>query len=115
MPVIIWPLASKMRSMTNQRSAQRGMGPRVSGAPLPTAPPLVISGVTRDSSGNPLGNVALAVFAQPDERLVERLVSDGSGNFKTSPVGPGQKYQIDAYLDGAPPQAGTSRNDLQGS
>lgn len=55
------------------------------------------------------------VFDAATGRLVERLQSDGSGNFVTSPVGLGRSYQIDGYKSGAPDLAGTTLNTLQGS
>lgn len=83
--------------------------------PMPTQPPIRISGVTRDSTGAALGNVNLALFRADTEQLVERLTSDGSGNFQTSPVGLGILYQLDAYKTGSPDVAGTSVNTLQGA
>lgn len=111
MPVLIWPLL-RVRS---PRSNQCGIGPLVANMPMPTQPPIVISGVTRDSTGTPLGNVSLNVFRTDTQQLVQQLTSDGSGNYTTNPVGLGLKYQIDAYLAGSPDVAGTTKNDLTGA
>lgn len=113
--MIIWPLQRGRALFTNQRSNRRGIGPKMANLPMPTQPPIRLSGVTRNSSGSALGNVSLNVFRSDTEQLVETLTSDGSGNFTTSPVGLGIKYQIDAYLAGSPDVAGTTKNDLQGA
>ena len=112
---IIFPLQRGQLTMTNQRASSRGVGPLVGRRPLPVQPPITLRGVTRDSAGAPLANVALEVFDAKTGQLVERLQSDGSGAFVTSPVGLGRLYQIDGYLAGAPDLAGTTLNTLQGS
>lgn len=112
---IIWPMQEGRSLFTNQRSNRRGIGPKISNLPMPTQPPIRLTGVTRNSSGSALGNVSIEVFVANTGQLVERLTSDGSGNFTTSPVGLGTLYQIDAYLTGSPDVAGTTKNDLQGA
>jgi hypothetical protein len=112
---ILWNLQRGISLITNQRSNRRGIGPKRANLPMPTQPPIKLSGVTRNSSGAALGSVSLAVFRSDTETLVQTLTSDGSGNFTTNPVGLGIKYQIDAYLAGSPDVAGTTKNDLQGA
>lgn len=111
---ILWPL-NHLAKFTNQRSSSKGVGPFQDFRPLPTAPAIRISGVTRDSSGAALGNVSLELFRADTGTLVERLTSDGSGNYASSPVGPGILYQIDAYKSGSPDVAGTTVNTLAGA
>lgn len=100
---------------TNNRSSGKGVGPFVSNRPMPTQPPIRISGVTRDSTGAALGGVSLVLFRADTEQLVERMTSDGSGNYASSPVGLGILYQVDAYKPGSPDVAGTTLNTLQGA
>ena len=83
--------------------------------PMPALQPIVIRGATLDSAGSPLANCALEVFDSTSGLLVERLTSDGSGNYVTSPVGMGRLYQIDAYKTGSPDVMGTTVNTLTGS
>lgn len=113
MPILFW--LQGVRTVTNQRASARGVGPLVACKPMPVLPPITLRGVTRDSAGAALANVSLEVFDAATGRLVERLQSDGSGNFVTSPVGLGRSYQIDGYKSGAPDLAGTTLNTLQGS
>lgn len=115
MPVLLFPLLRWRGVRSNNRTSLRGIGPLRANLPMPTQPPIALSGVTRDSAGSPLGGVSINVFRADTEQLVQQLTSDGSGNFKTNPVGLGLKYQIDAYLAGAPDVAGTTKNDLQGA
>jgi hypothetical protein len=112
---ILWRLQSGRSMMTNRRGSAKGVGPLVGKKPMPQQPPIRLSGVTRDSTGAALGNVSLEVFVANTGQLVERLTSDGSGVFTSSPVGLGQQYQIDAYLTGSPDRSGTTKNDLQGA
>jgi hypothetical protein len=111
---ILFPL-QRRALFTNQRSSAKGVGPFVAKKPMPTQPPIVITGVTRDSAGVALANCALNLFRSDTEQLIQRLTSDGSGNFTTNPVGLGIQYQIDAYKVGSPDVAGTTLNTLTGA
>ena len=81
---------------------------------------LFITGVTKDSTGAALGNVALLLFdkAEPDVSLGP-FYSDAAGNYSIPiPVGFSQAqvttWKIDAYKAGAPDVAGTTANTLVG-
>lgn len=102
-------LAHNVRSV----SSMRGIGP-FHPAMKPRSPPAVIRGVTRDAVGAPLASCALKVFRQ-EGTLVSTTTSDGSGNYVTDPVGPGQFHQIVAYKTGSPDVAGVTLNTLQGA
>jgi hypothetical protein len=81
------------------------------------SPPLsmqayAITGVTRDSTGAPLGGVTVDLFTTADDVKVATTVSDGAGNFQfPATAGP---YYLVAYKPGAPDVAGTSTNTLTG-
>ena len=111
---LLFPLMRGRQLITNQRANARGIGPLRANLPMPTQPPIYIRGTTKDSTGAALASVALELF-RVDGTLVERLTSDGSGNYVTSPVGLGQLYQVDAYKTGSPDVAGTTANTLQGT
>jgi hypothetical protein len=70
-----------------------------------------ISGVTRDSAGNALGNCIVDLFYTPTDTLAAKVTSDASGNFSFS-VGPSIQCYIVAYLPGSPDVAGTTVNTL---
>jgi hypothetical protein len=48
-----------------------------------------LSGVSRDSSGNPLASCTVDLYRTGDNSWCGRTVSDGSGNFTFTGVGPG--------------------------
>jgi hypothetical protein len=72
-----------------------------------------IAGITRDSTGAPLGNVTVQLFRTQDDFFVEEKISDGSGNFSfdATPVA----HYLVAYKAGAPDVAGTTVNTLVGA
>lgn len=70
-----------------------------------------ITGVTRDSSGNPLGNCELDLFLTDVDMLVQQQTSDASGNFSFTNPGSGPFYIV-AYKPGAPDVAGTTVSTL---
>ena len=69
-----------------------------------------LSGVSRDSTGAPLGGCTVKVFMTLNDTKVYETVSDGSGNWSidVSP-NPGPFYYVE-YLVGTPDRAGTSIN-----
>lgn len=115
--VMIWPLLRGRGLIVNRASSGRGVGPLTGREPLPVLPKISITGITRDSSGNPLGNMRVTVYRVTGAVLtyVETLVSDGSGNYTTSPVSMGSLYQITTFLAGSPDVAGVSRATLIGT
>ena len=71
-----------------------------------------ITGVTKDSTGAPLGNCVVHLFRTSDDALMYQTTSDGSGNFVfTCGL---DSYYIVAYLPGSPDVAGVTLNTLQG-
>jgi hypothetical protein len=83
--------------------------------PLPGLPPILISGVTKDSTGAALASCTVQLFRTADDQLVQEFLSDGSGNYASSPVGLGQLYYAVAYKAGSPDVAGTTVNTLAGN
>jgi hypothetical protein len=73
-----------------------------------------VSGVTRDSVGNPLGSCTVHLFRSKDDTLVDQQVSDASGNYTFITANPADTYYVVAYLAGSPDVAGTSVNTLPG-
>lgn len=70
-----------------------------------------MSGVSRDSAGNPLGGVTVKLFHTSDDSFVTSTISDGSGNWTLYNVS-GEPFYIVEYLAGAPDVFGTSPNNL---
>lgn len=74
---------------------------------MPTLP----LGVTRDSTGAPLGGVTVKAFDAATDALVASGVSDASGNYSLTVPGLGP-YYVSAYKDASPFVAGATRRDL---
>jgi hypothetical protein len=74
-----------------------------------------ISGVTRDSAGNPLGNCVVKLFRLSDNLLVDQVVSDGAGNYILGSCSPTETYYAVAYKAGSPDVTGATANTLVGS
>jgi hypothetical protein len=72
---------------------------------------LVVSGVTRDNTGAPLGGCTVKLYDTPTDTVLAQTVSDGSGNyaFNLSLYGP---FYCVAYLPGSPDVAGTTIDTL---
>ena len=85
-----------------------------------TSQKFLITGVTRDSAGNALGNCRVVVlqtnkitnnidqYANP---YIAETTSDGSGNFSIQ-VGKNENYQLISYLSGSPDVAGVTINTI---
>lgn len=76
----------------------------------------LISGVTKDDAGSPLGNcrvVALETgrIQKDGSAIVGETISDGSGNY-TIEVPMNTAYEVIAYKPGSPDVAGITRNDI---
>jgi hypothetical protein len=73
-----------------------------------------ISGVTKDSAGNPLGGCTVDVFLTATDQKLGTSVSDANGNYSVNigVAGMGQPCYCVAYLAGAPDVAGTTVNTL---
>lgn len=92
-------------------NATVGNFPRFRSQPLAQKNP-TITGVTRDSSGFPLGTCAVRCFRTADDRFMAETTSDGSGNFTIFATGTGPFYLV-AYKAGTTDVAGTTVNTLQ--
>jgi len=74
-----------------------------------------IAGVTRDSTGAPLGNCIVDWFDTATDRKLDTVTSDANGLFEFRNAGqPPNAYYLVAYLAGAPDVAGTTVNTLTG-
>jgi hypothetical protein len=71
-----------------------------------------ISGVTRDGSGNPLGNCKVKIFTTTDDTLRYTTVSDAAGKFSIDVPSNGWSFYGHAYLAGAPDVAGATINNM---
>jgi len=76
----------------------------------------LLSGITKDDTGAPLGNCRVVVFETARLQIdgapiVVETVSDGSGNYAVI-VPMNTAYQAIAYKPGSPDVAGITRNDL---
>lgn len=76
-----------------------------------------LSGVTKDSTGSPLGNCRVIAFEtgrmslDQTDATVGETISDGSGNYSIETSLNGW-HQLTAYLPGSPDVAGITRNDV---
>lgn len=70
-----------------------------------------LSGVSRDASGAPLGNVRVLVFRTSDNAFIAETLSDASGNWSLV-ITVGGPFFLVEYLAGAPDVFGTSPNNL---
>src|SRR3954469_7696551 len=94
-----------------------GVGPSFQGrVPLPAAR-IVLTGVTKDSSGAALGGCTVRVFRTADNSYIGATVSDAVGAyaFALPTGGAADQYFVVSYLAGAPDVAGTTLNTLTGS
>lgn len=96
--------------------ASPGRRPSPNEVPFRSAPfaqlARLVTGVTRDSGGNPLGGCTVELFDTRTDQRVAATVSDGSGNF--SLPGASGPYYLVCYKAGTPDLAGTSVNTLTG-
>lgn len=76
--------------------------------------PKVITGVTKDSSGNPLGGVTVQLFNSATGALVDTAISDSVGNYRLGDPNNVNSFVV-AYEAGSPDVAGTTKNNLTGT
>ena len=81
--------------------------------PLPTKT-WVLQGVSRDKNGSILPNCTMLLFRASDNKFIDSQISDGSGNYSFTTVGPAENYFVNEYLAGSPDVAGTTVNTLIG-
>lgn len=91
-------------------NATVGNFPKFQSPPFAQSNP-VITGVTRDSAGNPLGTCVVHCFRTADDRFMAQTTSDASGEFTVFAVGTGPFYLV-AYKAGTTDVAGTTVNTL---
>jgi len=94
-----------------------GRGPFVPAIkPLPFAPTLNISGITKDETGAATDGFTVYLFNMKDGTpvLVQTTVSSGGGLY-SFPVGSGLQYWAAIYQSGSPDKAGATLNTLVGS
>lgn len=84
--------------------------PKFRSVPLANSNP-VITGITRDSAGNPLGTCVVQCFRTADDYFIAQTTSDSSGAFAVVATGTGPFYLV-AYKAGSPDVAGTTVNTL---
>lgn len=74
-----------------------------------------LTGVTRDSTGAPLGSCAVKLFNTATDYNEQDGVSKASTGIYTFNVSDGAtQYYVVAYLPGSPDVAGTTKNNLVG-
>lgn len=74
-----------------------------------------ISGVTKDSSGVPIGSCQVKLFRTSDDLLMRTTTSDPTtGTYSFDAVGSANMYVV-AYKAGSPDVAGTTVNTLVGT
>ena len=124
MPPILFRLAGP--NLNTSSGARRGVPPNLCGDfPLP-ARSVSITGVSRDSTGAPLGGCTCTLFRVTPGATdaagvvgldtftqVATTVSDGSGNYSFV-VGFHGPYRVTFDLDGAPVRAGLTLKTLSG-
>lgn len=111
---IMWKLRPKYGARPGGR-ADRGIAPWQGGSQLPTEPPIVLTGVTKNSVGAALGGCIVQLFETATDRFVVETVSDPTTGVFVFYVGLGTgPYYAVAYLAGAPDVAGTTVNTLVG-
>jgi hypothetical protein len=72
---------------------------------------MVLSGVSKDSTGAVLGLCQVLIFRTEDKSLVAETVSDANGVWSVSMMKGGPFFLVE-YLAGSPDRAGTSVNTL---
>lgn len=75
----------------------------------------LISGVSRDSGGNPLGGCVIECFDTATNTLQTQALSDINGNFTVRVSAPARQFYLVAYKPGSPDVAGTTVNTLTGT
>lgn len=105
-----WGAWQQLTSLNPQTDWRGGFGSVVWRGRLGTSN-TVLKGVSRNSSGAILGSCGVELFLTATDQVVQRTVSDASGNFTFPNPGTGPFYIV-AYKAGAPDVAGTTVNTL---
>jgi hypothetical protein len=110
MPAIIFPLGRM-----NLNAPAFGVPPSMSGVFTFAATYLRIFGVTKDGSGAALGSCVVVLYRSVNDVVMDRTVSDASGNYEFRSASLSTAYYVVAYLAGSPDRVGTTVNSLIGS
>jgi hypothetical protein len=98
----------------NLRFGQNSVGP-FTPASVQAAKSYLLTGVTRDGSGNVVGSVPVDVYRTADKQWVGSVVSDAvTGVYTFGVRDPANQYFCVGYLPGSPDLAGTTVNNLTG-
>ena len=96
------------------RTIKGRVPPRLRRYTCPLSRPQLISGVTRDSTGAPLGGMTVKLYNTNDDKMQEVVTSDANGNYTFSSIVNADAYYIVEYKTGPPDVRGTSDNTLVG-
>ena len=77
--------------------------------------PSFISGVTRNSAGDPLGFCTVNLFLTATNTLAASTISDANGVFNFPLISNTPQYYMVAYLVGSPDVEGTTVNTVTGT
>ena len=75
-------------------------------------PTWYITGVTRDSNGNPLGNCVVLLYKTSDNSYCGTVTSDSDGNYKISIPALNINYFLVSFKSGSPDVMGTTDNNI---
>jgi len=71
-----------------------------------------ITGITRDSAGNPLGSCIVQGFITSTDTFVGQVTSDSGGYYELPTIYPSTQHYLVAYKPGSPDVAGASLNTI---
>lgn len=111
---IMFTLAGVNRNIST--GGKKGVPPPMIGyIPLPSIK-LIISGVTKDSTGVILGSCVVSLFRTLDDLKIDYAISDAiTGAYSFTTAGQGLTYYIVAYKSGSPDVSGTTVNTIFGA
>lgn len=112
---ILFPIAGVHLNTAGTGIRKRGVAPNFCGGRLRPTAGWTLSGITKDSTGAALAGCTVSLYRTTDDRLMEKVISDGSGAYRFSTIGLSETYYVVAYKPGSPDVAGTTRNDLVGA
>jgi len=95
------------------RKTKGGVPPRMRRYVPPLSRPRLISGVTRDNTGAPLGNCTVRLLDTVKDTILEVVISDADGAFTFSALLDDSANYLVAYKNDTPVR-GTSDNTLVG-
>lgn len=75
--------------------------------------PKKVSGITKDSTGTPIGGVTVLLFNTGTDLLVDTVVSDSTGAYELADPNNVACFVV-GYLAGSPDTTGATKNNLTG-